>query len=1067
MEQINLRSRTTLILVVTGVLLWSFYQFGIRLGQDLKGGTTLRFSLDLDRAEATGRIPKGADRERVVVETLKVINDRINSTGLAEISVTPLGEDKFEISLPAGSEGQTERIVKVVSQLGALMFRIEVRPTERYATDEGVPPRLEQPPYPWQGTAESFDTWKEAEVERWMEAQATATEYVPSRPDEYFIVKRRPPELDAGEDPPADWGTRPEHFAVLEVLDIKKFPFDGRIIKDPVPSRTQGGQPVVNYTVKTEYQNDFGNWTERNIGMPMAIVLNEEFISAPVIRDRLESNVQITLGTRDWEEAQAEAEQLATVLQEGSLKIKPQLESRTKIGAKLAGESKQRGIIAVFLGFLLVLVFMVLFYRGSGMVANLALLLNVVLLLGTLAFFQAVLTLPGIAGIVLTLGMAVDANILINERVREERRAGRSMRRAVSEGYDRAFTTIVDANVTSLITAILLYAYGSGAVRGFAITLAIGLVASMFTAIYVTRTVVEWRMKRGSYNEINMWGTGEPPKISWVGLRRFFAPISVVGVLFGLIVFSVEDRYTLYDVDFTGGFKIQARFTTAADADEVRRALRGDPVDVTVTREGRDENDQPIVEERVVRAGPYRDAEVVSVGTGGDAVEITVQRGIVPETADAEEMDLSLDEQSQAFEGYLRAVLADRLQTDWMMESPTPYAHPEDGDEELKDLDGGRVFAVTFYDPTGALNEDRIADALKTEMPFLRETGAGMGRYPASTVERTVVVRPIDADHPTLKTYRVWMKTTNRASGDVVETVPSMIRETLGEFLLSSAFRTYLEGEGVSADTASDVGLSEPFPSVDIVGESVAQRLKDDAMVALALSLLGIIIYVALRFHSRAMGFAAVLCLFHDVAITLGIVALANVFGIVDAKINLPMVAAFLTLVGYSVNDTVVVFDRIRENRGKKPTITPGMIDLSINQTLARSIKTSVTFLLACLALFILNVGQRNVLEGFAFLLIVGAVIGTYSTVAIASPLLLFLPWLWERVHWARPRAALVTYPASQVALVLLTPVAAALWLAWAVAFVIFAFFAGLALFVVWALTERLEGEATAVPAVA
>ena len=245
-----------------------------------------------------------------------------------------------------------------------------------------------------------------------------------------------------------------------------------------------------------------------------------------------------------------------------------------------------------------------------------------------------------------------------------------------------------------------------------------------------------------------------------------------------------------------------------------------------------------------------------------------------------------------------------------------------------------------------------------------------------------------------------------------------------------------------------------------MIGPTVAQRLKNDAMLALALSLIGIIIYIAFRFTSRAMGFAAVLCLFHDVAITLGIVALANLFGLVDAKMNLPMVAAFLTLIGYSVNDTVVVFDRIRENRGKKRVITTEMIDLSINQTLARTIKTSVTFLLVCVALFAFNVGQRNVLEGFAFLLIVGSIIGTYSTIAIASPLLLYLPWLWERMKGFAPPTALVTGAASHWLTLILVPVAALLYAAWGLAFAALLFVAGLVLFPVWALTEPVDASA-------
>jgi preprotein translocase SecF subunit len=320
------------------------------------------------------------------------------------------------------------------------------------------------------------------------------------------------------------------------------------------------------------------------------------------------------------------------------------------------------------------------------------------------------------------------------------------------------------------------------------------------------------------------------------------------------------------------------------------------------------------------------------------------------------------------------------------------------------------------------------------------------------------VVRPREGATPRRETYDVWMRTENE-NGTQVEQGAEAVRQTLAKFLGGSGFADALQEQGVGEEVTQDVALSTPFPSVDVIGSSVANRLRNDALIALVLSLLGIIVYIALRFSSRAMGLAAVICLFHDVAITLGIVAVANIYGLVNAKISLPMVAAFLTLVGYSVNDTVVVFDRIRENRGKKRVITPGMIDLSINQTLARTIKTSATFLLAALALFVFNYGQRNVLEGFSFILIIGSVIGTYSTVAIASPLLLYLPWLWERIRGLRPRGALVTGAASRWYGLPFVPVMAVLWVLWLLAFGVVGFFAGLLLFPVWAMSEKVESE--------
>ncbi len=1066
MEQMNLKTRSLLTLTVTSLLLWSFLAQGIRLGQDLEGGTTLRFSLDLERAESTGRIAPG-NRDRIVSETIKVIDQRINTFGLAETSITPIGEDKFEISLPAESAGDVDSISDVVTQLGDLMFRITVRPTNQYGGLEsgGLPPRLQTGKAPWQGakegegenaktwpaTAQGYEEFLAYEVKKWKDAEIGALPYKPTDP-RYFVVPRQRKEGDTSAEKPTD-------FVLLEEPEAQ-YRFDGRIITNPVPSQGESGMPVVLYEVKTDYQKVFGDWTEANKGLPMAIVLNEEFVTDPIIQSRLSDRVQITLGAgKTYNEVKKEAESIATVLQTGSLKVKPKLESRTKVGATLAGESRNRGILAVIVAFLLVLAFMVVYYRSSGLIANFALLLNLVLLLGTLAFFKAVLTLPGIAGIVLTLGMAVDANILINERIREERRAGRTMRRALSEGYDRAFTTIVDANVTSLITAVFLYAYGSGPVRGFAVTLAVGLIVSMFTAIYVTRTIFEWLLKRGRLNEMRMLGSGVAPKIPWVALRRYFAPLSALGILFGLLVFGFEDKYTFYDVDFTGGLKLQVQCREPTSVDEVRRLLSSTSKKLTVETEEFDENENLRKVEHEVEAGPYPNANVVAVGTKGDAVEVTVQRGLEPKDVKGGGAP-SVEVEEKAFEGFLHEVLGDRLVPDWLAEKPQPYKAPQDAGDEMKSVDGGVALQVNLLDPSGVLTADRLRTAVTDSMPYWTIHGSERRKNPASAVKRTVVVKPVETGNEAFKSFQIWLKSENPTSKTAVERTPDAIRATFSEFLGGTEIQRALEAQGVIPDAAEGVGLSQPFPAADVIGSSVARRLQNDALVALVLSLLGIIVYVAFRFSSRAMGLSAVLCLFHDVAFTLGVTAVANVFGWVDAKISLPMVAAFLTLVGYSVNDTVVVFDRIRENRGKKPTITPGMIDLSINQTLARSIKTSATFLLAAVALFAINVGQRNVLEGFAFILIVGSVIGTYSTVAIASPLLLFLPWHWERIRRWRPRAhALLGVPASKAWLLPLLPFTALAWLLWGFGFGLFVFASGVLLFPLWALTVHIEVE--------
>ena len=1069
-ESTEIKGRFGIIFVVTALLAWAWVANGIHLGQDLKGGTTLRFSLDIEGAKKAGRIAADKDPDKVVTETIAVIQDRVDRTGLSETQILPLGQDRFQISLPATAEGQAESVVGVVTQLGDLKFRIEARPDEDYGggDDGSRPPRLATESV-WAGkTADSFVTFKRAEIERWRSARAAGEPYMPSNP-RYYLVKAK------GTD-----GTSESHFHVLEEpQNDTDRQIGGTILTDPrVGIDPNNNQPVVLYEVKKEWQNRFGEWTGTNLYLPMAIVLNDEYWSAPRINGKLTDTVQITLGTGSRADLEKEAKQLVTVLQTGSLKIQPHLESENRVGASLAGESRDRGLLAVGVAFLLVLLFMIIYYRGSGLVANFALLLNIVLLVGFLSFFKAVLTLPGIAGIVLTLGMAVDANILINERVREELRAGRNLRRALSEGYDRALSAIIDANVTSLITAIFLYQFGSGPVRGFAITLALGLLVSMFTAIYVTRTIFEWAMQRGWIKSMSMWGSGEPAKYDWVKLRRIFVPISVIGIVFGLIEFFSTDRYTLYDVDFTGGYRVTASFGSATSVDDVKKALQEQRT-VNVQHREFDANGDPVVTDVPVVMGPFTSAEVLSVGNEQRAADIKVQRLFDDETRST--VNVTEDDKSAAFQSYLAEVLKDRLLPPWIQKGPEPYRHaappapegedPADGDvaaDPMADLDGGAYLRMTLLDPDGVLSADQLQKLLETDFPhWVEEDGRQVPKAPADvSLQRYVMVKEVSGAAAGTRTYDIWIRTAS-STGQTLPTSPEELRRRLGDYLGSEGFRAALKQRLLTADgTAPDtiqVRASQPFPSNDVVGSTVARKLKDDAMVALLLSLIGIIIYIAFRFKSKAMGFSAVLCLFHDVAATLGFVAVANQLGWVDAKINLAMVAAFLTLVGYSVNDTVVVFDRIRENRGKRPDLTPEIINLSINQTLARSIKTSATFLLVCLALFAFNYGQRNVLEGFSFLLILGSIIGTYSTVAISSPLLLYLPWLWKRIGGFAPKGQLVTKLLTNPATLILVPVAAVLYAAWWVAYAVVAFLIGLALFIPWAMSPEADaGGATA-----
>jgi SecD/SecF fusion protein len=461
------------------------------------------------------------------------------------------------------------------------------------------------------------------------------------------------------------------------------------------------------------------------------------------------------------------------------------------------------GLRAALIGLAIVVGFMILYYRLAGIIADAALLLNIFIIMGVLACLGATLTLPGIAGIILTMGMAVDANVLIFERIREELRKGKTIRAAIETGYARAFLTIIDANVTTLIAALVLFQFGTGPVKGFAVTLSIGIFASVFTAIVVTRMVFDLLTKRRAFRTLTMMSFVKKPSVDFIGKRRFAFTASIAVILLGLVFLGVRGKSTL-GIDFVPGSVVQMRFSDSVTTGQIRDTL--------------------------LRAG-IDDAVIQSVEGTND---------ILVRTADYQTAESS---------------------------SGTPAARTAD---------------------------QRIREALMSDSSI-----------PAFTVEKE-----------------------------------------------------------------------------EFVGPAVGRELKKDALMAMVIAMVAIIIYISFRFELR-FALAAVVALFHDVLVTTGCFALPFLG---RREISLPVVAALLTIVGYSLNDTIVVFDRIRENlktmRGKRYS---EIINASINQTLSRTLLTSLTTLVVVLSLYLLG---GVVIHDFAFAMLIGVIAGTYSSIFVASPIL-------------------------------------------------------------------------------
>ena len=562
----------------------------------------------------------------------------------------------------------------------------------------------------------------------------------------------------------------------------------GKTIVDAgVSFESQFNEPVVTLEFNAEGAKLFSDVTGAHTSRRLAIVLDDKIQSAPVINERIPSGKAQITGRFTL----ADANDLSIALRAGALPAPIIVEEERNVGPSLGKDSIEQGIRSTLIGFIAVVIFMAVYYMTGGFVANFALMLNILIILAALARFHATLTLPGIAGAVLTIGMAVDTNVLIFERIREELALKKPMVASLTAGYHKAFATILDSNLTTLITAWILYAIGSGPIRGFALTLSIGLIASMFTGVFVTRAVFDFMTMKGGLKGMPMLHfLQKTPKIDFLRWRRICYALSTLIIVVGLYA-GWKRGDSLWGVEFMGGTMQEYRFEKELPIDKLRE-------------------------------------ELTKIGYG----TATLQRV-------------------------------------------------------------GETHQIIIRSPQGS--EKAIQEKLKADFP----------------------------DNP----YEVLR--------------------------------------------------------LESVGPVVGNEMKSKALLATLLSLLAIWLYVVVRFDFR-FAFGAILSLFHDALITVALVALSG------REFSVGVLAAVLTVLGYSINDTIVIFDRIRERRrlGLKDTFEQS-INTSINQTMSRTILTTLTVFLVILALYFFG---GEVINDFAFTMLVGVITGTYSTVYIAAPVLVDWP---------------------------------------------------------------------------
>ncbi|MDA0254177.1 MAG: protein translocase subunit SecD [Planctomycetota bacterium] len=856
-------------------------------------------------------------------ELVAAVSRRVNPGGQKEVTVRPFGLDQIEVILPEVEQGEVEQLKRIISSAGLLEFRIlanraDGRPQHRDAIRLG------------EGSRARTVQKEGREIGRWVRL---ADEKV--QPEPGMVTRPGPGE-----------GTE-----VLVLVEEEKRTVTGGDLSRVSPDLDDASlQPCVSFMLTSDGSRKFGLLTKRNLPDPangvtsrLGIVLDDVLQSAPVIRSQITSMGQIT-GRFE----QDDVDFLVEVLNAGSLPAALESEpiSEQQISAQLGEDTIRSAGRAMLLATVLVLTFMLAYYRFSGIVADLAVLMNIVLVVAVMISFKVAFTLAGLAGLVLSVGMAVDANVLIYERIREELDRGTAVRMAIRNGFQRAFSTIIDSNLTTLLTGVVLFAIGTDQLKGFAITLILGLVLNLFTAVFCSRVVFDLAERSRWLRHLSMGRLLGRTSYQFVRWARVAAVVSL-GIIAAGVVATVQRGEEMLGIDFTGGTSIQVAFKEGQELPiaEIRR-LVGENLESATVSAVADED-----------GGPDRQFKI--------------------DTSNQDEAEV---------EAILRQTFPKRLATYGVTVGTISTTSPPDARGE-EGGDDGNENAASAVSTTGS--------QLPTSVPL---TFAEPIARPAlaAIIETAMAAEKLD--------------------GEFALQPPTDVADEPEAAATIWALATSLDAEAAGrlaermATTLSETPL---YLSANRIGGKVADNTRVTAAYALITSLALIVLYIWVRFQNVAFGLAAVVALAHDVLIALGCLAASRFVApfmgwaqVDEFRISLDVVAALLTIVGFSINDTIVIFDRLREIRGKAKFVTADMVDRAVNQTLSRTILTSGTSLLAVLLLY--AVGGPGI-HAFAFTMLVGVITGTYSSIFVAAPLVL---WLQHRFGAAAASERAIAQPA-------------------------------------------------------
>ncbi len=961
-------SRLALIALLTVVSLYFVLnpRFYVK-GTDLGGGTILYYQVD----PQSGQVPTQADMQQLTT----ILKQRLDPSGTKNFVVRSQGSNRVEIILPREASEQKEAAKRLISTQGDLKFKIVAstnHPAMKFLFQdaERAWPKKD---VGTEGTFYVYGKWVPMlkTVERNQETVTQAEKAWPTRKVAegiYWVPARR---LDSrmDDDAVSKFAIKREgttDYVLAKWLDDAKIPRDAFTKLDEATGEhyvlmyNDAFKVTGEYLTRTDVTNERGlgvNFRFNGIGgskffsltsmfkpvgnymYHLGMILDNRVRSTPSLNDVISDSGVIHLYDSTYEEAK----EYESILNGGRLPVTLMKEpvSQFDIDPTLGTDAINRAGFAMIVAVALIFLFMLWYYRFLGVVAIITLILNLLFTIALMNICRSTWTLPGLAALVLTIGMAVDANVLIFERMREEQEAGAGRTATIRAGFEKAWSCILDANVTSVITAIILFAIGTEAVKGFAITMVIGLVVNLFTAVYVARAILDWCDDQNLPKHFSMNQFLSKTNIDFLSIRKTCYAISLALIVLGVATMLIRGKNN-FDIDFTGGTMVGLRTNKPLPIAEVRSLA--EKVADNVSVESLNLSGEPQGQRYLIRVA------------GGD-VEKTGQGGSIRQ------------KMTQTFRDYLaipKLTISNRSKID---------VKPEAGKtNELVAFQNGEQAKLAFSIPVSESKvKNYIESAVKEVSPSEKDVD---GQFRLTPIMSSQSVG---------------------TTGDTLYTEFDLISK-------ATDGKAFFDAVTKSVETSTD-----HFDLFTEFGPQMAVETQQWALIAIILSWVAIIAYVGFRFDSWTFGAAGVVALVHDVLVAAGVTAIVASIAvalpalsfllITDMKMDMNAIAALLTLTGYSINDTIVIFDRIRELRGRGK-VTSDLVNRALNETLGRTIITSGLTLMSVVALFI---GGGASLRCFTFILVIGFITGCYSTIYIASPLVVSITdWLERRAESAK-----------------------------------------------------------------